>query len=250
MSRPVNARSGTPAVREAASLARTPPAPAGPAGAAAGPAAPATHAVAPAAVLIADAQQRIVHVEGGAFESHGLRTRGWIGLSIDQVLPAEAHATLIPRYRAAIAGESQSFEYWTQDGQGAYWVQMAPVRNRDGEVTSVVAVMEDITQRLRMTAELARSEARLREAERMVGVGSWEVEVLTGEITFSAGLARLLGLDDAGRLDPQSHLELVHPEDRELVAGLGAACVPAGSVGTPQAPGRVSVNELEPLLAA
>jgi PAS domain S-box-containing protein len=169
-------------------------------------------------VLIADAQQRIVHVEGGAFESHGLRTRGWIGLSIDQVLPAEAHATLIPRYRAAIAGESQSFEYWTQDGQGAYWVQMAPVRNRDGEVTSVVAVMEDITQRLRMTAELARSEARLREAERMVGVGSWEVEVLTGEITFSAGLARLLGLDDAGRLDPQSHLELVHPEDRELVA--------------------------------
>lgn len=181
-------------------------------------------------MLIADAQQRIVHVEGGAFESHGLRTRGWIGLSIDQVLPAEAHATLIPRYRAAIAGESQSFEYWTQDGQGAYWVQMAPVRNRDGEVTSVVAVMEDITQRLRMTAELARSEARLREAERMVGVGSWEVEVLTGEITFSAGLARLLGLDDAGRLDPQSHLELVHPEDRELVAGLGAACVTAGSV--------------------
>jgi PAS domain S-box-containing protein len=64
----------------------------------------------------------------------------------------------------------------------------------------------------------------------LAGIGSWELDVMTGEITFSAGLARLMGLDDADRFDSQSHLELVHPEDRELVAGLGAACVTAGAV--------------------
>ena len=70
-----------------------------------------------------------------------------------------------------------------------------------------------------MTSDLARSEDRLREAERMVGVGSWELVVATGEITYSAGLARLLELEEDQPLDKDAHLELVHPADRELVAG-------------------------------
>jgi len=219
----VNSRFGTAAVRKANGLPAA-------ADESRGAGAALTPAVAPAAVLIADAERRIVHVEGGAFDAHGLRTRGWIGLTLEQVLPAEALPSLIPRYHAAITGESQSFEYRTQDGHRTYWVQMAPVRDGDGAVTSVVAVMEDITERLRMTNRLARSEARLREAERMVGVGSWEMAVRTGDITFSAGLARLLGLNDKQRLTARSHLELVHPDDRQLVAGLGRACVTAGSV--------------------
>ena len=185
--------------------------------------------IAPAAVLIMDAARRIVHVEGGAFAAHGLHTEEWIGLTIDAVLPPDAAPILIPHYQAAAAGESQSFEYWTRDGRSAYLVQMTPVRDEHGQVTTVVAVMEDITERLRVNSELGRSEARLREAERMAGIGSWELEVLTGEITFSPGLARLLGLPGVHRLTSESHLALVHPDDRQLVAGIGEKCVLAGS---------------------
>ncbi len=66
---------------------------------------------------------------------------------------------------------------------------MAAVRDRAGVIGSVVAVLQDCTEPLRVTAELARSEARLREAERMVGVGSWELTVETRELTFSPGSA-------------------------------------------------------------
>ena len=185
--------------------------------------------VAPAAVLIADRERRILHVGGGAFAAHGLRTDGWIGQTIEQVLPVEEAARLLPRYEAALRGEPQAFEYRSHDATRLYHVQLAPVSDDSGAIGSVVAVMQDVTDRARITADLARSEGRLREAERMVGVGSWELVVATGEITYSAGLARLMELEEDQPLDKYGHLALVHPADRELVAGIGAQCVLHGS---------------------
>jgi PAS domain S-box-containing protein len=185
--------------------------------------------VAPAAVLIADCGRRILHVEGAAFASHNLRTESWIGQTIEQVLPAPVVPILLPRYEAALSGEPQSFEYRTYDGTRLYLVQLLPVPDGAGAIGSVVAVMQDVTERTRMISDLGRSEDRLREAERMVGVGSWELVVATGEITYSAGLARLLELEEDQPLDKTAHLELVHPADRELVAGIGEQCVLHGS---------------------
>ena len=137
--------------------------------------------------------------------------------------------TLLPRYEAALGGEPQAFEYRTHDGTRLYSVQLVPVPGPGGVIGTVVAIMQDITDRVQMTSELARSEGRLREAERMVGVGSWELVVATGTITYSAGLARLLELEEDQPLDKHQHLELVHPADRELVAGIGEQCVRYGS---------------------
>lgn len=184
---------------------------------------------APAAVLIADCARRIIHVEGGAFAAHDLRTESWIGQRIEQVLPADAVPILLPRYETALSGEPQAFEYRAHDGTRLYSVQLVPVPGPEGAITTIVAIMQDITARVRMTSDLARSEGRLREAERMVGVGSWELVVATGAITYSPGLAQLLELEDNQPLDKHQHLELVHPADRELVAGIGEQCVRDGS---------------------
>ena len=186
--------------------------------------------VAPAAVLITDCARRIVHVEGGAFDAQGVRTESWLGQTIDDALPADTMPILIPRYEAALGGAPQAFEYHTQDGRRVYSVQLVPIPRADGVIGTVVAVMQDVTQRVQMTSDLARSEGRLREAERMVGVGSWELVVATGEITYSAGLARLLELEENQPLDKFDHLQVVHPADREVVAGIGEQCVRDGSM--------------------
>jgi PAS domain S-box-containing protein len=185
--------------------------------------------VAPAAVLIADRTGRILHVEGEAFVAHGFQIDGWVGQTIEQVLPAEAAAVLAPHHTAALAGAAQGFEYRSHDGTRLYFVQLVPVPDGSGAIGSVVVVVQDVTDRARITSDLARSEGRLREAERLVGVGSWELVVTTGEITCSPGLARLLELDEDRPLDKDTHLALVHPADRELVAGIGEQCVIHGS---------------------
>ena len=171
-----------------------------------------------------------MHLEGAAFASHGLHTQSWIGRTIDEVLPADAAALLVPRYEEALGGETQAFEYRSHDDTRVYSVQLVPVPGAEGAVATVVAIMHDITDRVQMTSDLARSEGRLREAERMVGVGSWELVVATGEITYSPGLARLLELQDGQPLDKYDHLELVHPADRALVAGIGEQCARHGSI--------------------
>jgi PAS domain-containing protein len=87
---------------------------------------PADSPVRPAAVLITDYQHRVMHIEGGALAAHGLDPRGWVGLTIQDVLPGDAVPVLMPRYEAAMAGESQSFRYRTRDGRRVYEVQLVP----------------------------------------------------------------------------------------------------------------------------
>ena len=190
----------------------------------------ATQSVAPAAVVVAGADERILHVEGEAFARHGLDTVDWIGRRLVELLPADAAPTLLPHYRAALAGAPQSFQYRTSDATRIYQVQMAPVRDRTGVIGSVVAVLQDCTEPLRVTAELARSEARLREAERMVGVGSWELILGSSELTFSPGLGRLLGLPGIERLSVDAYLERIHPDDRDRARAQGRRCLDGGSV--------------------
>lgn len=213
-------------------LSHSPPAPIGdstpwpePALAASGDgAANAQQSVSPAAVVVADLDERILHVDGEAFVRHGLDTADWTGHALHELLPPNAAAILLPRYRAALAGSAQSFQYRTHDATRTYLVQMAPVRDRAGVIGSVVAVLQDSTEPLRVIAELARSEARLHEAERMVGVGSFELVEATLELTHSPGFARLLGLPGVEQLNVPRFMECVHEDDRDVVRAQRAVC--------------------------
>ena len=184
---------------------------------------------APTGVLVTDAQERVLHAEGAAFPQHGLSVVGWRGRQMRELLPPAAIDVLMPRYRAALAGTPQSFDYRTSDGTRTYRVQIAPLRDADGKVTSVVAVLQDTTERRRMNAELARSETRLREAELMVGLGSWELILSSGAITCSPGMIRLLDLDDGQPLDLEIFMQRIHPDDRAAVKRAAVQCREDGS---------------------
>lgn len=80
-----------------------------------------------------------------------------------------------------------------------------------------------------MTTALARSEERLRQFERLVGVGSWELSLGDGTITFSDGFGRLLGLPAGAPLNLEAYMRLVHPDDVARVRECIAACVENGS---------------------
>jgi PAS domain S-box-containing protein len=184
----------------------------------------------PAAVVVADRNGQILHVEGTSFDQHGDDARSWAGKTIADVLPPDTLPELQARFQSALGGETQSFDYTTADGSASCWVQLAPLRDAQNEVSAVVAITHDLTERLRVAAELARSEARLRESERMVGVGSWELMLATNEITFSSGFARLIGLAPGESLDAAGHRQRVIPEDAHVLAQARDECLREGSV--------------------
>ena len=81
------------------------------------------------------------------------------------------------------------------------------------------ALNDSLERRIReSTAALLSSEARLREAQALAGVGHWDLDLSSGAVHWSDEICRIAGLDPA-QVTPSyaTFLERVHPEDRSAV---------------------------------
>ena len=91
-------------------------------------------------------------------------------------------------------------------------------RDKDGSPARMVGTITDITKRKAMEAELKLSESRLREAQRIALVGSWELDVITNQLWWSDEAFRIFEIDPKRfGASYQAFLEIVHPEDRQFV---------------------------------
>lgn len=65
---------------------------------------------------------------------------------------------------------------------------------------------------------LLESEKQLAQAQRIAQLGSWEWDVATGKLIWSDEMCRIYGLPPGSDVAYDEYIELIHPDDRELVA--------------------------------
>ncbi|MEY2476897.1 MAG: hypothetical protein QOG87_2212 [Actinomycetota bacterium] len=85
-----------------------------------------------------------------------------------------------------------------------------------------LAMVTDITERRREHLELRRSERRLADAQRIAHVGSFEIDIATGVVSWSDEHFRILGLDSNQEASARLFVPLVHREDMPILAAAWA----------------------------
>jgi PAS domain S-box-containing protein len=150
----------------------------------------------------------------------------------------------VPLTRTVASGvtptEGYEFRIVRRDGAERWaHARLQPILGPAGHVVSFEGTVQDVTEQKRAADNLARSERMLEDAERIASSGSWEVDTITGDAQWSAGLYALTGLDPMRhKPDFPLFLSVVHPDDRSMMERLVEAAL-AGDDGQPSADYRI-----------
>jgi PAS domain S-box-containing protein len=166
----------------------------------------------PSTVWATDHELVLTYVAGSVRGDSGLDATQLLGTSVyDFVGTRDVTDPAIAHHLAALAGARHTFEYRMFDRW--YEVQIEPLKD-GGAIIGCVGSAFDVTERRATREQLSRDEARLAEAQRVAHVGSFEWDVATNAVTWTAELHRIYALEP-GRFEGtfQAFLSRVHPDD-------------------------------------
>lgn len=115
-------------------------------------------------------------------------------------------------------------------GRAAYFnFVWGPAVAKDGSVELVVGVSRDTSERRAVEEALRQSEARLRAATDLVGIGIYAWDPVTGALEWDERLRALWGLPPDAPVDMAIYEAGIHSDDLERVREAIATCIdPAG----------------------
>ncbi|HWQ93682.1 MAG TPA: PAS domain S-box protein [Clostridia bacterium] len=94
----------------------------------------------------------------------------------------------------------------------------AALTGANGEIEHIIATGLDISERKRTEQALKESQARMARAQTIAHLGSWELDILNNQLTWSDEVYRIFGFEPQSfRATYEAFLNAVHPEDRAAV---------------------------------
>jgi diguanylate cyclase (GGDEF)-like protein/PAS domain S-box-containing protein len=141
---------------------------------------------------------RIEYVNSEVVRNSGVPLDLWVGKSFAEMGYGD-FATAWDAYNRHVfdTGDSVAFEFEIDDARGHRWYEtkVTPEVGADGSVSHVIQTSRDITDRIRVEAELRSSQAQLEQAQRIAHVGSWTLDNATNHVAWSEELFLMQGLD-------------------------------------------------------
>ena len=92
-----------------------------------------------------------------------------------------------------------------------------------------VAIGRDITERKERERRLTRMKTLLSNMEELADVGAWEYDPEADEVTNTAGINRLYGIDPDADLTLAEAFEFFHPDDRDQLRARFEDCLETGN---------------------
>jgi two-component system, cell cycle sensor histidine kinase and response regulator CckA len=170
------------------------------------------------ATFMLDTLGRSLTWNAGIKRMLGYEKAEFIGLPIADLYTSEDQADAAPERDLAEAGERGrvSTERWIVRKDGTRLpalVSTASVLDRQGQVVGFAKRLRDLTEVKRVEEELGRSKEALDLANEAAGLGTWDHNLVTGELYWDARAKALFGLPPDALVAYRGWVEAIHPED-------------------------------------
>jgi PAS domain S-box-containing protein len=168
-------------------------------------------------ILAYDMNRRLIYVNPAIEKQTGysmdeMRSRHFI-----KWVHRDDDAHMMELWEKLYQGEGYSgieFRIVTKDGQ-IRWIHgsWGPLRDENGKQIGVQGREIDITDRKLAEERLRDNEMLLARAQSLAHLGSWQKDLITGELLWSDEIYRIFGLPLGAKLTSRTFYDLLHPAD-------------------------------------
>jgi diguanylate cyclase (GGDEF)-like protein/PAS domain S-box-containing protein len=143
-----------------------------------------------------------------------------LGLTSDGSLPSWARPEdigMVERVRTGLLNadddETVEVEIESASAEQVLVCRARAERGPSAKIERVLGTVQDVTEQRALERELRDERRRLDDAQRAAGLGTWEWDLSTDEIKWSARLYELTGVPVDEHMTYQGFLDLVHADD-------------------------------------
>jgi PAS domain S-box-containing protein len=170
------------------------------------------------AIFMLDPRGRILSWNAGIKRMLGHEKAEFLSASAADIYTPEDRADGVPEQELADAAERGrvTTERWLVRKDGTRFpatVSTASVLNRRGQVAGFAKRLRDLSEVRRVEEELRRSQEALELASEAAGLGTWDHDLLTGELHCDARAKALFGLHPEAPISYRDWTDAIHPED-------------------------------------
>ena len=174
------------------------------------------------AIISVDEQQHIILFNQGAEKLFGYTQTEVMKQPLNLLLPKRFHTrydTYIKDFAASnLTARSTSPLIGLKKNGQEFSAEVSISKLITSDQTIFTIMMQDITKRLESEQALRQSEQNLNEAQRIAHLGSWNLDLQTNVLHWSAEIYRIFGLDPQEfPASYEAFLKMVHPDDQESV---------------------------------
>lgn len=175
-------------------------------------------------ILLVDEKNKIQQINKLSQKLFGYNSEELIGKDVEILIPQKIKAihkkhrkNYMKQPLSRIMGQGLELKAIKKDGtEFPVEVSLSPLKTEEDLIISVT--IRDISERKAVEQKIKMSEERLKEAQMMAKLGSWELDLVKNELYWSDEIYRILNFSPQSfAANYEVFIEAIHPEDRTNV---------------------------------